>query len=447
MGFGTLDSDGSDTTDSEDLVAAADEVGTCEGTDTVVCADRSATAVLLEGNSVRLRLAVALAGAIDEFSTVSDGGVEVVGEETSDVVATVESSGIGTTGTAVDDSAPAVDDCFVVWSTTRGSVDTGAGLAAVDSVGSGFADSGALEIDESELRGMLAAVSDTEELFTATAVEPAGVTGTSSDNTVELAAVSLVVVVLIVGMSSTDVLTAAIGVSIEVDEISSGNNVELAATVLTVDVSISEEVGAGTELSSTDEEDGVSEDRAGRVVLVALEVRMTTPGLLSAAFSDVLSVVPSMLGVLEGLFGRSTGLLIDVVVGVGVRDGIVVGWLEEVVEVGTTMDVGMLDDELDEVVDGSVSLSKDSKSSANDTGTGGMLKELVADRVPFVTIWRLTCLRRYFGLSAPPCPAGAAAVAGLSVASTARDAAKTIDDLRTIAVSEYFDIIYIIRFW
>ena len=446
MGFGTLYSDGSDATDPEDLIAAADELGTCEGTDTVVCADGTGAAVLLEGNSVRLRLAVALAGAIEEFSTVSNDGGEVVGDKPSDIVATVESSGIGTTGTAVDDSAPAVDDCFVVCSTTRGSVDTGTGPATVDSVGSGSADSGALEIDESELGDMLIAFSDTEELFTATAVEPAGVTGTSSDNMVELAAVSLVVVVVIVGTSRAGVLTAAVGISTDVDEISSGNNVELAATVLTMDVGISEEVGAGTEISSTDE-DGVSEDRAGRVVLMALEGRMTTPGLLSAAFSDVLSVVPSMLGVLSGLSGRSTGLLIDVVVGVGVGDGIVVGWLEEVVEVGTTMDVGMLDEELDEVIDGSVSLSKDSKSSANDTGTGGMLKELVADRVPFVTIWRLTCLRRYLGLSAPPCPAGAAAVAGLSVASTARDAAKTIDDLRTIAVSEYFDIIYIIRFW
>ena len=102
----------------------------------------------------------------------------------------------------------------------------------------------------------------------------------------------------------------------------------------------------------------------------------------------------------------------------------------------------MLDDDADdELVDESVSLSSDSKVSINDTGTGGVLKVVVADCVPFVTIMRLTCFRRYFGLFAPPCPAGAAAVAGLSVARTARDAAKTIDDLRTIAVSEYFNII------
>ena len=193
----------------------------------------------------------------------------------------------------------------------------------------------------------------------------------------------------------------------------------------------------GAEMSSTDE-NIVSEGRAGKVVLIAFEGRTNTSGSLSAAISGILSVVLSNLGVLEGLSRRSTVL----VVGVGVGDSIVVGWLEEVVEAGTTMVVETLDDE---IVDESVSLSSDSKVSINDMGTGGVLKVLVADRVPFVTIWRLTCLRRYFGLFAPPCPAGAAAVAGLSVARTARDAANTIEDLRTIAVSENFDIIYIIR--
>ena len=253
--------------------------------------------------------------------------------------------------------------------------------------------------------------------------------------------------VLVVGMFSVGVVTIAVGIARDVDEISSGNTVELAASVLTAKVGISEDVGAGTEVSSTDE-NGASDDRAGRVVLIALEGGLTTSGVLSAAFSVVLSVVLSILGVLEGLSRRSIVSVVDVVVGVGVGDGSVVGWMDEVVEVGTTMDVGMLDDEVDEeVVDGSVSLSSDSKVSIKDTGTGGVLKVLVAVRVPFVTIWRLTCLRRYFGLSAPPCPAGAAAVAGLSVASTARDAAKTIDDLRTIAVTECSDIIYIIRCW
>ena len=400
MGFGMLDSDGSDATGSEVLVEATGELGTCEGTETVVFADETGTGVLLAGNSVRLRLAVALAGAVDEFSMVSADNVEAVGVRTSDVVAVVESSGIGATGSVVDDSAPAV-----------------------------------------------AAVSDTDELFTATAVELVGVTGTSSGEIVELAAVSLVVVVLVVGMFSVGVVTIAVGIARDVDEISSGNTVELAASVLTANVGNSEDVGAGTEVSSTDE-NGASDDRAGRVVLIALEGGMTTSGVLSAAFSVVLSVVLSILGVLEGLSRRSIVSVVDVVVGVGVGDGSVVGWLDEVVEVGTTMDVGMLDDEVDEeVVDGSVSLSSDSKVSIKDTGTGGVLKVLVAVRVPFVTIWRLTCLRRYFGLSAPPCPAGAAAVAGLSVASTARDAAKTIDDLRTIAVTECSDIIYIIRCW
>ena len=210
MGFGTLDSDGSDAIVSEDLVTATGKLGTCEGTETVVCADGTGTAVLLNGNSVRLRLAVALAGAVVKFSIVSDDGVELVGDRTSDVVATVESSGTGTTGSAVDDSAPAVGDCSAVSSTTGASLDTDTGVATVDSTDSGFTESGTLEIDGCELIGKLASVSDVEEIFTATVVEPAGVTGTSSDTTVELAAVLLVIAVLVVGMFSAGVLTTVV---------------------------------------------------------------------------------------------------------------------------------------------------------------------------------------------------------------------------------------------
>ena len=108
MGFGMLDSDGSDATGSEVVVEATGELGTCEGTETVVFADETGTAVLLAGNSVRLRLAVALAGAVDEFCMVSADNLEAVGVRTSDVVAAVESSGIGPTGRVVDDSAPSV---------------------------------------------------------------------------------------------------------------------------------------------------------------------------------------------------------------------------------------------------------------------------------------------------------------------------------------------------
>ena len=85
--------------------------------------------------------------------------------------------------------------------------------------------------------------------------------------------------------------------------------------------------------------------------------------------------------------------------------------------------------------------------SLSGKGDGGVWNGvLVALCVPFVTIIRLICFKRYLGLSAPPCPAGAAAAAGLRVASTASDAAKTIDDLRTMAVIWYFSIIYIIRY-
>lgn len=85
--------------------------------------------------------------------------------------------------------------------------------------------------------------------------------------------------------------------------------------------------------------------------------------------------------------------------------------------------------------------------SLSGKGDGGVWKGvLVAVCVPLVTIIRLMCFRRYFGLSAPPCPAGAAAAAGLRVASTAREAAKTIDDLRTIAMTGYLNIICSIRY-
>ena len=287
---------------------------------------------------------MALARAVDRFSTVSDDGVEVVGDKTSDVVTTVESTGIGTTGSFVDDPATAVDDCFVVCATTRGSLDTGTGLATVDSIGSALTDSGTLGLDDGELVGMLAAVSDIEELSTAIAVELAGVTGISSDDTVELAAVSLVVVALVVGVSSADVFSedvrATRGVvevssdndvevfsdndvevsSDNVVEVSSDNDVEVAASVLTADVGASRDVEAGAELPSTDEE-SVSEDNAARVVLMALEGRMTASGLLSAALSGVLSVVLSTVG----LSRRSMVSVVDVVVGVGVGDSIVIG--------------------------------------------------------------------------------------------------------------------------
>ena len=136
----------------------------------------------------------------------------------------------------------------------------------------------------------------------------------------------------------------------------------------------------------------------------------------------------------------STLLLVDVVVGVGVGSGIGegvgvgTGLVVGVVGTVTTAVVGVLDSWM---VDDGMASRSDSKVSSKGRGTGGVLNVLVADCVPLVTICRFTCFRRYLGRSAPPCPAGAAAAAGLSVASTAREAAKTIDDLRTIAEVEY----------
>lgn len=123
------------------------------------------------------------------------------------------------------------------------------------------------------------------------------------------------------------------------------------------------------------------------------------------------------------------------VVGIGMGRGEVEG----VVEVDGVVDTSIM-------VDGVVSIRVDDSEllrvSLSGNGDGGVWNGvLVADCVPFVTIMRLTCFRRYLGLSAPPCPAGAAAAAGLRVARTARDAAKTIDDLRTIVMTGYINII------
>ena len=198
------------------------------------------------------------------------------------------------------------------------------------------------------------------------------------------------------------------------------------AGVLTADVGMTADVEVGDTVSPA-VVDGVSEGVSGNVLLTALEGRAST------------SVSLSLIGVVGGLCSGSSILLLDEEVGVGVGVGMVeVGSVEGVVEDGMTIVVGMLvdgavDGVIDGVVDGSVLSRSDSKVSLKGKGTGGR-RRLVADCVPFVTIWRLTCFKRYFGLLAPPCPAGKAAAAGLNVASTARDAAKTIDDLRTIAV-------------
>lgn len=74
MGFGVLESTGSETTDSDDLLAAADEIGFSD--DAAACVFVvSGRAGLLDGNSVRLRLAVALAGELGSPSVEIGEGV------------------------------------------------------------------------------------------------------------------------------------------------------------------------------------------------------------------------------------------------------------------------------------------------------------------------------------------------------------------------------------
>lgn len=191
-------------------------------------------------------------------------------------------------------------------------------------------------------------------------------------------------------------------------------------------------------LSDVVEVDGVSSD-VGRVVFVAL----------AGTTTDSVVLVCSVLGVVESLCCCSIVRLVVLLVCGVVSTDDEVGSASVVDVVGIGMGKGEVEGvvELDGVVDtsimvvGVVSISVDESEplrrvSLSGNGDGGVWNGvLVADCVPFVTIMRLTCFRRYLGLSAPPCPAGAAAVAGLRVARTARDAAKTIDDLRTIVMT------------
>lgn len=249
-----------------------------------------------------------------------------------------------------------------------------------------------------------------------------------------LAAELLAEVVLVAGVLIVEV--AAVGVLTTGDE-----------TI--VDVESTTDVEMGTELSTAEAED-VSEGDTGRVVFVALV----------GTTMDSVVLVLSVLGVVEGLCCCSTVGLVVLLVCRVVWTGVEVGSVSVVDVVGIGMGRGEVEGvvELDGVVDtsimvvGVVSIGVDDSEllrrvSLNGNGDGGVWNGvLVADCVPFVTIMRLTCFRRYLGLSAPPCPAGAAAAAGLRVARTARDAAKTIDDLRTIVMTGYINIIRSIMF-
>ena len=242
-----------------------------------------------------------------------------------------------------------------------------------------------------------------------------------------LATELLAEVVLVAGVLIVEV--AAVGVLTTGDE-------TIAEVESTTDVEL------GTELSTAEAEE-VSEGDTGRVVFVALV----------GTTMDSVVLVLSVLDVVEGL---CCCLTVRLVVSTGVEVGSVSVVDVVGISVGRAEVEGVV--EIDGVVDtstmvvGVVSIGVDDSEllrsvSLRGNGDGGVWNGvLVADCVPFVTIMRLTCFRRYLGRSAPPCPAGAAAAAGLRVARTARDAAKTIDDLRTIVMNGYTNIIRSIIF-
>lgn len=98
IGFGVLNASGSEEAGSEDWLVGADDTGCSDGSDNDVSVAVGATKSL-DGNSVRLRLAVALAGELGSFSVVVVEGV-----------VTFDSVGTGTTGTTKELEAPAEDN-------------------------------------------------------------------------------------------------------------------------------------------------------------------------------------------------------------------------------------------------------------------------------------------------------------------------------------------------
>lgn len=98
IGFGVLDSTGSEATDFEDVLDAVNEVDSSEDTGSGVSVGAESTGSL-EAKSVRLRLAVALAGELDSPS------VDVRRE-----VVIFESCGMGTTGGTTNELEAIADD-------------------------------------------------------------------------------------------------------------------------------------------------------------------------------------------------------------------------------------------------------------------------------------------------------------------------------------------------
>ena len=280
-----------------------------------------------------------------------------------------------------------------------GLIEVGAGASEVDS---GITESGTSAVDGKVLESVTSGVVDVD--------------GVSSG----------IEVGLVVGVLDGVVLIAGV----------------LIAGMLTTGVDMIAGVETGVELAAA-ESDGVSSDDTGRVLFAALVDSTTGSVVLLLSVDGVVELM--CLCLTDFLVGLVDVVLdsLSVVEGVGI--GVDIGGIERVVEVedgvvGTTTVVGVVSGRVDDgILLRSVSLSG--------KGDGGVWNGvLVALCVPFVTIIRLICFKRYLGLSAPPCPAGAAAAAGLRVASTAKDAAKTIDDLRTMAVIGYFNIIQIIRY-
>ena len=311
----------------------------------------------------------------------------------------------------------------------------------IDGVTSELAEADALAVDGIGLAGVIDVFAGASVRLIEGAVEAGGVDSVTTESgtlawdgkvlegvtsdVVDVDGVSTAIEVgLMVGVLDTVVLIAGV----------------LIAGMLTIGVDMMTSVETGAELAAAESE-GVSSDDTGRVLFAALVDSTTGSVVLLLSVDGVMELMCLCLTV-------SLLELVDVVLGsLSVVDGVGIGTggVERVVEVedgvvGTTTVVGVVSNWADDgILLRSVSLSG--------KGDGGVWNGvLVALCVPFVTIIRLICCKRYLGLSAPPCPAGAAAAAGLRVASTARDAAKTIDDLRTMAVIWYFNIIYIIRY-
>ena len=328
---------------------------------------------------------IGLAGVIDVFAAESEGLIKGV----------LEASGVDSITT---ESGTLASDGKVLEGVTSGVVD-------VDGVSS------AIEV------GLVVGVLDTVVLLAGVLIAGMLTIG-----------VDMIIGVLIAGM-----LTIGVDMVIGV----------LIAGMLTIGVDVMAGVEARAELAAA-ESDGVSSGDTGRLLFAALVDNTTGLVVLLLSVDGVLELICLCLTVcLAGLVDVVLDSL-SVVDGVGI--GIEIAGIETVVGVevgvvGTTRVVGVISDGADDgIILRSVSLSG--------KGDGGVWNGvLVALCVPFVTIIRLICFKRYLGLSAPPCPAGAAAAAGLRAASTARDAAKTTDDLRTMAVFWYLNIIYIIRYW